>query len=69
MIVAPALASLAASAASAISPPGDIRPVRSIAPTAGIGPAEGGAAQRQLDAVPPAPARPLPRGSLLDLKV
>jgi len=25
--------------------------------------------QRTLDAVPPQPARPLPRGSLLDLKV
>jgi hypothetical protein len=68
MIVAPALASLAASAASAISPSADVRPVRSVAPAAGIGPAEGGA-QRQLEAVPPAPARPLPRGSLLDLKV
>jgi hypothetical protein len=26
-------------------------------------------AQRKLDAVPPAPAKPLPRGSLLDLRV
>jgi len=69
MIVGPALASLAASAASAISPPGDVRPVRGIAPAAGIGPAEGGTAQRPLEAVPPAPSRPLPRGSLLDLKV
>ena len=28
-----------------------------------------GQGQRTLDAVPPLPARPLPRGSLLDLKV
>jgi len=26
-------------------------------------------AQRKLEAVPPAPAKPLPRGSLLDLRV
>ncbi len=49
------------------------RPVRGTAPlaaggtpgaTSGVGPS-----QRTLEAVPPQPARPLPRGSLLDLRV
>ena len=49
--------------------------VRGIAPSAGS-PAGGAAAMappsapsRTLDAVPPQPARPTPRGSLLDLRV
>jgi hypothetical protein len=48
-------------------------PVRGVAPSQ---PANAGAAgvpsldpQRALDAVPPQPARPVPRGSLLDLRV
>jgi len=46
------------------------QPVRGVSPGAG-GPAAGDAqpAQRTLDAVPAAPIRPLPRGSLLDLRV
>ena len=52
------------------------RPVRGPSPLeagsgAGLAQAGGGAgaAQRSLEVVPPQPARPLPRGSLLDLRV
>ncbi|MBS7809523.1 hypothetical protein [Roseococcus pinisoli] len=49
-----------------------IRPGRETAPAQATGrfdPREVEAiAQRKLEAVPPLPARPLPRGSLLDLK-
>ena len=49
------------------------RPVRGTAPLqAGTAPGAttaGSAGQRILEAVPPQPARPLPRGSLLDLRV
>jgi hypothetical protein len=30
---------------------------------------QGGPSQRSLEAVPPEPAKPMPRGSLLDLRV
>jgi hypothetical protein len=33
------------------------------------GNAQGGPSQRALEAVPPEPAKPMPRGSLLDLRV
>src|SRR5688500_8707659 len=46
------------------------QPVRGIAPGGGTGgPGDSQPMQRTLDAVPTAPARPLPRGSLLDLRV
>lgn len=47
-----------------------VRPPREApAPAARMVEAGAPAAQRPLDAVPAQPARPLPRGSLLDLKV
>jgi hypothetical protein len=50
-----------------------VEPVRAAAasiPAAGLAAADPAAApQRPLEAVPPQPARPLPRGSLLDLRV
>jgi hypothetical protein len=69
--------------AQAISPAPPATPVRGPSPTTtGLpqGAASGGLAQgalgqgglgsgRTLDAVPPPPPRPLPRGSLLDLRV
>ena len=45
----------------------ELRPVRS--PQGPGGPAQAAPAQRLLEAVPPAPKGPLPRGSLLDLRV
>lgn len=57
-----------------ISRTGAATPVRSLGatgpgavPLGAISPDQGGS--RTLEAVPPAPGRPLPRGSLLDLKV
>ncbi len=57
----------------------DIAPVQGPRQVRGTAMAEAGSAprsaqaaspgQRTLDAVPPQPSRPLPRGSLLDLKV
>ncbi len=48
--------------ATPVRGPGGVQP--------GVGqPAQASASQRTLDAVPPPPTRPLPRGSLLDLKV
>jgi hypothetical protein len=49
--------------------PGDVKPVRGITPAAATQGQDAGGAQRTLGAVPPHPARPLPRGSLLDLRV
>ncbi len=45
---------------------GEVRPLRPTAAQPGSGSAP---AQRALDAVPALPASPLPRGSLLDLRV
>ena len=54
----------------AVSPPGDVKPVRGIAPGAPVqGQDAGTTPQRPLGAVPAQPTRPLPRGSLLDLRV
>src|SRR3954447_7525152 len=54
----------------AIGRPGDAQPVRGIAPTAPPQGQDGGSApQRTLGAVPAQPSQPLPRGSLLDLRV
>lgn len=45
-------------------------PVRGVSPGTSAAPAgEGQMPQLKLDAVPAAPSRPLPRGSLLDLRV
>ncbi|MCB4824706.1 hypothetical protein [Roseicella aerolata] len=54
----------------AIGRPGETQPVRGVSPAAPVT-AQGQAAtsQRPLEAVPPQPLRPLPRGSLLDLRV
>mgnify|MGYP006976747360 CR=1 FL=1 len=47
-----------------------VQPVHSTSPAqAGAAPGPTTAQPRLLDAVPPQPARPLPRGSLLDLRV
>ncbi|MDN3568061.1 hypothetical protein QWZ14_27080 [Paeniroseomonas aquatica] len=61
---------------SQVAPARPAEPVRNLSPgtssgAAGIGAASGVAepAQRRLEAVPAAPPRPLPRGSLLDLRV
>ncbi|WP_198382880.1 hypothetical protein [Roseomonas sp. KE2513] len=48
---------------------GDVRPVRATPARTTEGAAQAAPAQRQLEAVPPKPASPLPRGSLLDLRV
>jgi hypothetical protein len=54
----------------AIGRPGEAQPVRGVAPAAPASAADGAASpQRPLDAVPSLPARPRPRGSLLDLRV
>ena len=54
----------------AINRPSEAQPVRSLAPAAPATAAEAtGSPQRPLEAVPPQPLRPLPRGSLLDLRV
>ncbi len=48
------------------------QPVRAVAPGGGAPAQEAGSTApqpRTLDAVPPMPLRPLPRGSLLDLRV
>lgn len=46
------------------------RPVRGVQPSQGIGATDVSAGpQRPLEAVPPQPIRPTPRGSLLDLRV
>ncbi|WP_207537986.1 hypothetical protein [Sabulicella rubraurantiaca] len=45
------------------------QPTRPVAPAPDTAPIQQAAAQRTLEAVPPAPAKPLPRGSLLDLRV
>jgi hypothetical protein len=45
------------------------RPPRDAAPPVGTVEAAAPASQRSLEAVPAQPARPLPRGSLLDLRV
>ena len=46
------------------------QPVRGLAgPAEAQAPQAANPAQRKLEAVPPAPSRPLPRGSLLDLRV
>ena len=47
----------------------EVRPVRSPQGPGGSAGAQAAPAQRLLEAVPPAPAGPLPRGSLLDLRV
>ena len=47
---------------------GQVKPVRSTQPQASQASSLGGP-QRLLDAVPAAPSTPLPRGSLLDLRV
>ncbi|TDG29116.1 hypothetical protein [Paracraurococcus ruber] len=51
--------------------PGDAIPVRGVAPGAPVGgqSASQASPQRPLEAVPPQPGKPLPRGSLLDLRV
>jgi hypothetical protein len=46
--------------------PAQVRAAPSASPPGRAAPAE---PMRRLDALPPAPASPLPRGSLLDLKV
>ncbi|MFC0384196.1 hypothetical protein [Muricoccus vinaceus] len=48
---------------------GDVRPVRANAARSTEGAAQAAPAQRLLEAVPPKPTTPLPRGSLLDLRV
>jgi hypothetical protein len=54
----------------AIGRPADALPVRGVAPTAPLQGQDGGSApQRPLGAVPAQPGQPLPRGSLLDLRV
>lgn len=54
----------------AIGRPGEAQPVRGVSPAAPVTAQSGIAApQRPLEAVPPQPGRPLPRGSLLDLRV
>ena len=54
----------------AIGRPGDAQPVRGITPTAPLQTQDGGSSpQRPLGAVPAQPNQPLPRGSLLDLRV
>jgi len=45
-----------------------VEPVRSVSPTPPA-PGPGSETQRRLEAVPPQPVRPVPRGSLLDLRV
>lgn len=61
------LSNLAAfSEASRIRPGGSTPPVQPVSSRAAQEPRE---PQRALSIVPPQPARPLPRGSLLDLKV
>ena len=55
-----------------IAPTGPALPVRGTPPVPGQAASTAPATDRggrPLDAVPPPPARPLPRGSLLDLKV
>ncbi|MFC7475699.1 hypothetical protein ACFQS7_15105 [Dankookia sp. GCM10030260] len=54
----------------AIGRPGDAQPVRGVPPAAPLQARDGGTApQRPLGAVPAQPSQPLPRGSLLDLRV
>lgn len=54
----------------AIGRPGETQPIRGVSPAAPVQPQAGAAnPQRPLEAVPPQPARPMPRGSLLDLRV
>ncbi|MDO9710637.1 hypothetical protein [Paracraurococcus lichenis] len=54
----------------AVGRPGETQPVRGIAPAAPTRAQDGATApQRPLEAVPPQPGRPMPRGSLLDLRV
>ncbi|MDB5371868.1 MAG: hypothetical protein JWP04_510 [Belnapia sp.] len=53
-----------------VAPTRPAQPVRGVSPGVGANAAgDAQPAQRTLDAVPAAPARPLPRGSLLDLRV
>jgi len=50
--------------------PGNAQPVRGVTPSAPkTGQDNTGQTQRTLDAVPQLPGRPMPRGSLLDLRV
>lgn len=54
----------------AIGRPGEAQPVRGVAPAVPLAAQpHAGASQRPLEAVPPQPGKPLPRGSLLDLRV
>lgn len=48
---------------------GDVRPIRPTPARATGGTAQATPSQRLLEAVPPKPTTPLPRGSLLDLRV
>jgi hypothetical protein len=53
----------------AVGRPAEAMPVRGITPAAPAIPDASAAPERRLDALPAQPARPLPRGSLLDLRV
>ncbi|TCZ57804.1 hypothetical protein [Roseicella aquatilis] len=54
----------------AVNRPGDAQPVRSVTPGAAVqGKDATTEQQRTLGTVPAEPSRPLPRGSLLDLRV
>ena len=65
---------IATNSLSAFTPsvgrPGDAQPVRGVPPAAPLQARDGGSVpQRPLGAVPAQPSQPLPRGSLLDLRV
>ena len=66
MITAPSLAALTPTRPLG----GDTLPIRSVTPVPGTQRQDvGEPSQRTLETVPKQPIRPLPRGSLLDLKV
>lgn len=69
MISTNSLAAFTAEVSRTIGPRSDVQQAR--AATGTTGPATGTASEapRRLDALPPPPSGPLPRGSLLDLKV
>ncbi|MCO6419587.1 hypothetical protein JYK14_25975 [Siccirubricoccus sp. KC 17139] len=52
-----------------VTGPGGVEPVRGVTPGAAIGGNGSQPQQRTLEAVPPPPSKPMPRGSLLDLRV
>ncbi|WP_149539800.1 hypothetical protein [Siccirubricoccus phaeus] len=57
------------SGAGPVTGPGPVEQVRGVTPSAAIGGTASQPQQRTLEAVPPPPGKPMPRGSLLDLRV